>query len=397
GGSSMVTSLGGALDVFGQLRTASNASADLSADSFRLGSRGILTARTGSSLTINAPVANLDGQTRLEQNASMTFAGSATAIGPTTANLNASLTAGGTFTNLDTFTITSGTISAPLFFNRDAANIFGTSALFGSYTNDAGATTTIRSGTLFVFGSLTNNGTIVGTICAGCAGSPPTLDLTGSLVLGPDANLTMPFVDALVRLGGNFDAAINNNTRYDMARAILQLEGTGAPQTLEAMSLDRGQDPTALDRTIAGNFPIGTLRVGPNPSLVRTVDTRDNDGQPGCEAIYVDTLIIEAGSTLDTSACVTIYYNTLVNNGTVTDETKLVPIEPCAADFDGSGFLDSDDFVFYLDQFTLGCVGPGEDVFGANPSCVKSADFDQSGFVDVDDFVAYLAAFEVGC
>ncbi len=184
-----------------------------------------------------------------------------------------------------------------------------------------------------------------------------------------------------------------------MAQATLQFEGTGAPQTLEAMSVDRGQDITALDRTIAGNFPIGTLRVGPNPSFVATVDSRDNDGlgQSACEAIYVDTLIIEAGSTLDTSKCVTIYYSTLINNGTVTDETKLVPIQPCAADFDGSGFLDSDDFVFYLEQFTLGCVGPGEDVFGPNPSCVKSADFDQSGFVDADDFVAYLAAFEVGC
>ena len=288
----------------------------------------------------------------------------------------------------------------PLFWNRAAANIFGTSALFGNYTNDAGAVTTIRSGTLFIFGSLTNNGTIVGTVCAGCAGSPPTLDLTGSLVLGPDANLAMPFQDAVVRLGGNFDAAINNNTRYHMAQATLQFEGTGAPQTLEAMSLDRGPDALGLDRTLAGSFPIGTLRVGPTPSTVRTIDARDNDllGQSACEAIYVDTLIINAGSTLDTSACVTIYYNTLINNGAVTDPAKLVPLTPpCAADFDGSGFVDVDDFVLFVDQFTRGCVGPGEDVFGPNRDCLKNADFDQSTFVDVDDFVAYLNAFEIGC
>jgi hypothetical protein len=401
GGSSFVAaSPGSAMAIFGQLRVASSASADLFADAFTLGSRGIMTARTGSSLNINAPNANLQGQTRVEQNASLTFSGNATAIGPTTANLNSSLTAGGTFTNIDTFTITTGTLSMPLFLNQAAANIFGTSALFGSYTNDAGAITTIRSGTLFIFGSLTNNGTINGTVCAGCSGSPPTLDLTGSLVLGPDANLTMPFQDALVRLGGNFDAAINDHIRYDMAQATLQFEGTGATQTLEAMSLDRGPDALGLDRTIAGNFPIGTLRIGQTASTVQTVDVRDNDllGQTACEAIYVDTLIIDTGSTLDTSACVTIYYNTLINNGTVTDPAKLVPLTPpCPADFDGSGFVDSDDFVLYIDQFNLGCVGPGQDIFGANPNCLTSADFDQSGFIDSDDFVAFIAAFSAGC
>jgi hypothetical protein len=34
---------------------------------------------------------------------------------------------------------------------------------------------------------------------------------------------------------------------------------------------------------------------------------------------------------------------------------------------------------------------------GAEPACVKSADFDQSGFVDSDDFVAFNTAFETPC
>jgi hypothetical protein len=66
---------------------------------------------------------------------------------------------------------------------------------------------------------------------------------------------------------------------------------------------------------------------------------------------------------------------------------------PCAADFDGSGFVDSDDFVLFVSQFALGCDGPAS----PDPACVKSADFDGSGFVDSDDFVAYVAAFERGC
>jgi hypothetical protein len=36
-------------------------------------------------------------------------------------------------------------------------------------------------------------------------------------------------------------------------------------------------------------------------------------------------------------------------------------------------------------------------VFGPNPTCVKSADFDGTGFIDADDFVAFLAAFQAGC
>jgi hypothetical protein len=70
---------------------------------------------------------------------------------------------------------------------------------------------------------------------------------------------------------------------------------------------------------------------------------------------------------------------------------------PAPPDFDGSTFVDSDDFVFFLQQFTLGCVSQGEDVFGPNPTCVKSADFDGTGFIDADDFVAFLAAFQAGC
>jgi formylglycine-generating enzyme required for sulfatase activity len=70
---------------------------------------------------------------------------------------------------------------------------------------------------------------------------------------------------------------------------------------------------------------------------------------------------------------------------------------PCPADFDRSGFVDSDDFVMYVTHFALGCVGPGQGAFGAEPACLASADFDGSGFVDSDDFVAYIDAFETPC
>ncbi|MFN9993022.1 MAG: FG-GAP repeat protein, partial [Phycisphaerales bacterium] len=262
GSSSILVPAGAVAEFFGQLRVSAGASADITGDSFLLGSRGIMTARTNSSLSINAPIAELDGQTRIEQGASLTFAGTATAIGSTTANSDSSLSVGETFNNRDTFTITTGTISAPLFFNHVQSNFFGTSALFGSLFNNLGATTTIRSGTLYVFGSLTNNGTIIGTICSGCTSTPPNMDIGGSLNLGSAANLNMPFLGSTVRVGGNFDCAINSNTRYDMSLATLQLEGNGTEQTLEVMSLDIGPDVNGLDRSISGHYPINTLHIG---------------------------------------------------------------------------------------------------------------------------------------
>jgi hypothetical protein len=54
----------------------------------------------------------------------------------------------------------------------------------------------------------------------------------------------------------------------------------------------------------------------------------------------------------------------------------------CPADFDGSGFVDTEDYDAFVQQFELG---------------ENSADFDCSGFVDIEDFSAFVAAFERGC
>ena len=382
GSSALVAPVGSSADIFGQIRISGYA--DIYADSFLLGSRGMLTARTSSSLTINAPLARLEGQTRLEQGASMTFAGSAQNIGPVTAALESDITAGDTITNIDTYSITGATINTPLFFNRAAFNVFGTSAIFGSFTNNDGALTTIRSGSLYVFGSLTNNGTVVGTICAGCLSSPPYLDIGGDLVLGTDANLSMPFADALLHVAGHFDASLNNNTRYDMSAAALQFEGFGGEQTLEVMSADIGPDALGLDRTKAGHFPIGTLHIGPANTTVRLVDHRDNDGrgQSSCEAIYVNTLRIDSGGHLVNPAC-RIYYSTLVNNGTVDVPENLVRIAgSCLADFNMDGFVDFTDFDSFVTAFEAG-----------DPA----ADFNTDGFIDFTDFDAFVSAFEAGC
>ncbi|MDX2017665.1 MAG: M12 family metallo-peptidase [Planctomycetota bacterium] len=66
----------------------------------------------------------------------------------------------------------------------------------------------------------------------------------------------------------------------------------------------------------------------------------------------------------------------------VTSSATFNALPPCAADFDRSCFLDSDDFSSFVGAFIAG---------------QPSADFDGTGFLDSDDFVAFVQAFEAGC
>jgi hypothetical protein len=54
----------------------------------------------------------------------------------------------------------------------------------------------------------------------------------------------------------------------------------------------------------------------------------------------------------------------------------------CPADLDASGFVDLDDFSYFVELFEAG-----------DPA----ADYDQTGFVDTDDYDAFVQAFESGC
>jgi hypothetical protein len=54
----------------------------------------------------------------------------------------------------------------------------------------------------------------------------------------------------------------------------------------------------------------------------------------------------------------------------------------CPADFDSSGFVDTEDYDAFVEAFEAG---------------INSADFDKSGFVDTDDFDAFVEAFTQGC
>jgi hypothetical protein len=73
---------------------------------------------------------------------------------------------------------------------------------------------------------------------------------------------------------------------------------------------------------------------------------------------------------------------------------------PCgaSADYDRSGFVDSDDFVFFAADFAEGCTAAGAPgLLTPGYVCLGNADFDASGFVDSDDFTAFVKSFDAGC
>lgn len=54
----------------------------------------------------------------------------------------------------------------------------------------------------------------------------------------------------------------------------------------------------------------------------------------------------------------------------------------CRADFDNTGFVDTDDFTAFVIAFEAGD---------------ETCDIDGTGFVDTDDFTAFVLSFEFGC
>jgi hypothetical protein len=276
-----------------------------------------------------------------------------------------------------------GDIAADLT-NDGGATFFGDSYVVGDCTNNS--TITIQNGTLTVLGALTNNGQIIGDFVSGggAAGASAGVDgcfVQGALTVAPTASLLMASEAAVVRIGGAYDVAIDDNQHYHMARAELRMVGSG--QTLELMSTDIGPDEAGLDRTLPGHYPLGTLRLGPMPTTVNLVDNHDNDGlgQKACEAIYVESLIIDAGATLNTNGC-RVYYDSAQIDGDVDDPANVVAIvviPPCPCDCEAvpDSTVDVGDFLALLAQWgtpgTCDCEDPPD------------------GAVDVGDFLAGLS------
>jgi predicted outer membrane repeat protein len=447
------STFGPSITLNGELRVPTNANAYVNAANLTNGSalnvfdRATLTAGVPGTIS-GAGNLRLYGGSTLSTSGALSSSGVVNALPASTLSTTGTLSFGGTTTLQSATVVAGGTASisavtnwtgssftAPTFSIAStgrftgSGNVYATTlnsgriytvgnALFvGNLTNNAGGIITVQLGTATLIGSLTNNGTINGILSNPPLPPPGSDDSTiafyrefygdsesartapgdgmfirGDYVAGPGASLSLP--DAVWRLtvAGSYDAAINSNANYDMRQAELVMgkPDTGST-TIEAMSLDRGNVAAGLDRTLAGSFPIGTLRIGAGAS-VGTTDARDNvgDGQAVCEAVYCDRLIIESGAVLSAPSC-RVYYCTLTNNGgTIANPTNVLRIPPpCGgADFNSDGVVNTTDLVFFLGRFGQP-VTPG--------SQAERADFNADGAVNTVDLVFFLGRFGSVC
>ncbi len=155
--------------------------------------------------------------------------------------------------------------------------------------------------------------------------------------------------------------------QMEAGAGILRGEATEEAQEFEAPSTDLGPIASGFDRSVVGSYPIGTLRIGPSPTHVALVDEFENDGRSGAiqEAVYVDQLILHAGSVLETNG-ISVYYREALLQGEVIGAESLRPVrEGCPWDLTGDRYVDALDLATLLswwgsEETPLDFAGDGE-------------------------------------
>ena len=259
--------------------------------------------------------------------------------------------------------------------------VIGDTDILCDYTN-AGSTV-VQRGILYIYGTLTNTGTVTGEFNNGFLPPSPGdgYSIGGDYIVSDESSIVLPDPVWWLRVGGNFDVAIDDPARFVMGQATLELTGTGpvAQQSVEVLSRDLGE---TADGFAATNYPLGSLRLrtGANVSLV---NSSNNAPGKGNEAIYTNELVVPAGATLTTNGY-KIYTRVATIAGSVSNPNDIVVIEdapPCVADIVTDGVVNGADLALLLVNW-----GPC-----AGSTCI--ADIDRSGTVDAADLTAVLVAW----
>jgi putative pyrroloquinoline-quinone binding quinoprotein/dockerin type I repeat protein len=275
------------------------------------------------------------------------------------------------------FTRSLGGASAFIADSDGIIDIPGSTAVtvFGSTANvsDGGTLRTSSQASL----NLTSHLEIGGCLgfLRGC--TPPVLNAIGSstTTVGGNFSVAGTVADVTVEptttfeLAGDFDNQCTSPAAFHWESGPLTINGAG-PQTFEAAGQDLGPiNPAGF----IDNFAMGTLRIEP-ARTVDLVNAFDNDGSPGCEALYVDTLSLGSGATFKLNGC-NVYYNSLVleSRAAIIRLNGSLAMSTDSGDLDGDDDVDFDDMNQFLDVLLGG---------SCSPLCLALADINGDGAID---------------
>jgi RHS repeat-associated protein len=231
----------------------------------------------------------------------------------------------------------------------------------------AGGTITINASTF------TNQGTLRAT--ASTLAVPASLAVNGSSRLSSSSAGT-------ITIGGS----LLGSTQYPILftpEGTLVLDGYGtvtAPQLLEVMGRDLG----LVSSGFTNNFAYGTLALA-NKTYVELVDQSQNTNGGAPEALYVNSLIVPAGTTLDLNGLNLYARNTQIAGSVVNGAHGAVQVQqlpvggalalavPAPADMANAGELD--DWTFFGragDAITV-AVNPGGSAVPGLPLALSPA------------------------
>ncbi len=236
-------------------------------------------------------------------------------------------------------------------------------------------------------GALTSTGVIAAnaTSTVNLSNSSVTINSSGVVVVQPSATMNIS------------GSIFGNTTDADLfePQGAINLEGTGTssiPQFLEVMGNDLGN----VTAGFSDNFAYGTLALASN-NYVRLVDLQKNSGALSPEALYVNTLIVPSGSTLDLNG-LKLYYRVGEINGTITagSATPLLGGGPLPLNSSAPGNIQVasgvDDWSFY------GRSGESVDVFlhtgnGGTPAPIQpDLDYGQVTLLDPNGHTIAVAS-----
>lgn len=271
----------------------------------------------------------------------------------------------------------------------------GPSSIYGSIVNNLGAVIDLTGGATTLFGSVTGAGTVTGSFtgCPTCVGLPVGFRIESDFSLSEGGGLSI--AGGSVEIGRSFLSTALDSQPFNMLAGGIRMNNSGqGASTLEAMSRDYGPAGAALKADIDSSFPVGTLEVGPNATVLNLLDSFDNDalGQSAREAVYVETLIVHPGSRLNTGG-VKVYARYTSISGTVDNLNNILTLGgPCDADLQIDALVDDTDFSRFISAYDVAdCSDSSMPRIGGG-GCRADLNFD--GLVDDADFQIFVIAYD---